>query len=627
MKLNAEQKKAVEQIHGPFLCIAGPGSGKTTVIINRVHYMVTHGVDPERILVMTFGKAAAEEMETRYQALKGAKSGVSFSTIHAFANKVVFRERKYHGYSVMEEKVQRRFMLEMIREGVLPDDIGDTNEITRYAMTDISKYRELEPEEREEFSGSLFLRHSGFMRLYNAYQDFKKSNKLIDFDDMLYKARAIFGSRPDILEEFRNRYQYLCIDEFQDTSRVQAELIYALAYPKNNLFICGDDDQSIYGFRNAKPQIMLAFQKKFPDCGVANLNINYRCDQKIVSTSKELIRHNKVRFEKQISGNSENEGNVELFDDLAEAVLEENANGTPFYEMAVLSRTNRELAGPASILMNHNIPFYCTAPIEDIHSGFLFNAMYRYLKIAYGDDSWENISGIINSPGRKIKKDYIAAAASLPGLLDLAGKRQDRFAIRQIKELSNDIRRIRKLAETKGSVAETADAIWEYLEFDRFVTDRCAFLVENKTDVLQGYDFIREEMKEAKSFTEFDSMVRQRQILFEQCMKRNASNKGRGVTLTTMHSAKGKEWDSVFVIGCSKENIPKLKRNQDYSQKEYQEQVEEERRLLYVALTRPKRHLFISPGKGEPSRFLYDSGLLTEGSRSGKQKCPREEPA
>ena len=280
VKLDPAQRKAVNHVDGPFLCIAGPGSGKTTVIIHRVAHLVKHGVDPQRILVMTFAKNAAKELDERYSRLKGAKPGVEFSTIHAFAYKIVRYNREFMNYTIIDSRQQKACFKALLRDLKIElSSYRDMDNIYKEIALDISHYRELSPKGKQSFTPNLFKDLDEFLKYYEGYKKYKQKNLFLDFDDLLYFCRNLLYQKPEVLDFFRSQYDYIMVDEFQDTSEVQANIVYMVAAPKNNLFICGDDDQSIYGFRNAKPQIMISFEDTFH---------GFRVSQPIIGLIKKL---------------------------------------------------------------------------------------------------------------------------------------------------------------------------------------------------------------------------------------------------------------------------------------------------------------------------------------------------
>lgn len=386
VRLDKEQKKAVNHIDGPFLCIAGSGSGKTTVIIHRVLSLVKAGIDPNSILVMTFSRKAAEELNKRYLGLSGAVPGPLFSTIHAFANQVRKDLPGYGQFKVLGDAERSRLIKQIITDmgtDILPSTY-DMEATMKLITTEISKFRLSSNKARENFLTIVFRDNDAFFKFYKEYEKMKWEIQSIDYDDMLIFCNNGFKNNPALLARYRAMYSYIMVDEFQDTSDIQYNIIKNLAAPQNNLFICGDDDQSIYGFNNAKPEIMLGFPDAYPGCGVARLSTNYRSDTDIVKAAGNLIHNNTARFEKDIVGKSKEEGHVELiyskmdeliYQPIIRKVISENEEGVPFYDMAILTRTNKEGKFFALMCQKKIIPYYCAYSEVNLYKGALWNLL------------------------------------------------------------------------------------------------------------------------------------------------------------------------------------------------------------------------------------------------------------
>lgn len=621
VKLDPAQRKAVNHVDGPFLCIAGPGSGKTTVIIHRVAHLVKHGVDPQRILVMTFAKNAAKELDERYSRLKGAKPGVEFSTIHAFAYKIVRYNREFMNYTIIDSRQQKACFKALLRDLKIElSSYRDMDNIYKEIALDISHYRELSPKGKQSFTPNLFKDLDEFLKYYEGYKKYKQKNLFLDFDDLLYFCRNLLYQKPEVLDFFRSQYDYIMVDEFQDTSEVQANIVYMVAAPKNNLFICGDDDQSIYGFRNAKPQIMISFEDTFHGCGISRLTTNYRSDKKIVEAAGNLISHNTVRFQKDISGASSGEGIIQVvhcMDEGAERaliptyILNEQGANVPFYEMAILTRTKREALNLCKPLTDNNIPFYCDLGLLNPHKGPVFKTMINYLMIAYNDPDvdWDNIRAIINCPSRYISNSLMERADNLSDLLSLIKKEAPRKA-RAVRELIGLINLIRKKAKNAATIRETMEYIWNEADLDQWVKDNCHYYYQDEDEYYDSRNQLLAEMGCTASMKEYKSIVETENRIFEQALAANARNKDRGVTIMTMHAAKGKEWDCVYIPSCNQGNIPYIRKDEILTK----ERMEEERRLMYVAMTRARNKCTLIIGGKEPtSRFLNEA--LGQGSK------------
>ena len=622
-KLDAEQKKAVRHINGPFLCVAGPGSGKTTVILNRVKYMTEHGIDPEKILVVTFSRRAAEEMRERYKKMKGVE-GPTFSTIHALGKSIIASTKQYEGWNVMSEEAEKQFYKDMEKEGLLPQvQFGEAAKLLENIRREISRYRF--SRDKASYEPQSFDSLDAFTVFYDEYRHFKLKNHFIDFDDMMIYCRKVLLQDEDLREKIREKYQYIMVDEYQDTSWYQAEIIKIIAYPRNNLFVCGDDDQSIYAFRAAMPEIMLKFEETFPGCGKACLSTNYRSMTNIVDASKRLIENNHVRFGKDIASNSDLPGDVllkrvtdsEKGVRLAAMIAEECKAGTPFAEMAVLTRTNKESYDIAYRLADRNIPFYCVSDAADIHNSSVFFLCMNYLKLCYGDSSWETVKAVINKPSRYVKNSLIQKSKSLDDLVSRMTSESSWASLKHINRFIDNIFTARNRIRKCKNVQEAMEIIYSLFDLDRYLEEYAHYTWRDKEDLVENYHAFLEEMKEAKDAEEYEAIVTVKRDLYKNSMSREAQNKGYGVNIMTMHAAKGLEFDVVFIMSANQGNTPHLRKtDEDLTAAQLETYIEEERRLFYVGMTRARKKLimFYAPEKAK-SEFLEEAGLVGENMR------------
>lgn len=586
-ELSTEQKKASEHIDGPFLCIAGPGSGKTFTLVRRVLYMVMHGVQPDSILVMTFTRNAAMEMKERYEALPGAVIGPSFSTIHSFAFAVL---RKYGGYSkddIFDPGKQKKYFRSIFMQEEQDGNISkrDIQNAVRNLISDISAYHATS--DRQHFEPKSFRDKSTFLRYYHQYERYKNQNHLIDFDDMLYECREVMKD-PKVLDALRNKYRYIMVDEFQDTSFVQAEILYSLAAPLNNIFATGDDDQSIYAFRNARPDIMLDFPKRFAGCGVAYLTKNYRSEKAVIETAGHLIEENKIRFDKKIKGNKKKNGSVKTVKcktrkDQNEKIIElveKEALSVPRNEIAVLCRTNLEVSMIAKAFSDKGIPFYSPEILDNIHDNWLFRVLLTYLKVAYNKVTLEEVTQIVNKPSRFIPRNIIQASGGNPvKMLNLAlGNKKTE---RQVKKLISDLRACQSFVQPGSTIGAILSRISLYLRFDAYIKEYCTFAA---LDADYYEDILGLIIEEAADFTDFTSYLNYIEGKDKEFQAKRSGNFD-GTFLSTIHRAKGLEWDDVIIPSCSGGNIPYIPKRETINSIN----MEEERRLFYVAITRARQ--------------------------------------
>ncbi len=593
-EFDKNQKTAITTIDGPVLCIAGPGSGKTTVIVNRTLHMVKSGIDPESIIVMTFTRDAAEEMYKRYQSLKGSVPGPLFCTIHSFSYKVC-RDVFGDTLRVLQNSDAIKFFRNYFSKHLSGGYYRDVRKAILNIIADIGRYTL--SEDKESFEPDSCTKEE-LLRAYVAYTQFKREYSLLDFNDMILFCYKLLQDE-DVCSRYQEKYKYIMVDEFQDTSRVQADILNMIAAKYRNLFICGDDDQSIYGFRNANPKIMLDFPNKYPDCTTVKLSTNYRSEQSIVEGSKSLIKNNNARFKKDISGNKQEKGLLNVKEVNTDKIQKKDiisnirslSQKSGYKEIAILCRTNKEISKMAKLLSDNEIPFNVREQVENIHDTWVFETIYTYLKIAYEVNDNEDIMRIANRPSRYIKGDAIkASGGDIRRLKNLVERR----SLHNVIDLEDDIKQIRYYTNQFIPFCESARKIINYLRIEDWIKSFCKFLNVDESEYL---DIFEECLTELEDFTEkgragfeqFDKYVGTDDKKFKDNIQNQSED---GVTIATIHRSKGREWDHVIVTSVNNGNIP-------YARKEIGERedvncikavgdLEEERRLFYVAITRAR---------------------------------------
>ena len=369
--VNKAQYRAITHGAGAMLVLAGPGSGKTFVVTQRIKYLIEqHHVKPEDILVITFTKAAAEEMQERFAKLSAGKCNpVYFGTFHSVFFQILRHTYRFTAQNIIRENDKYRLLSQIIRE--LPDEIlgqaqlDYSTETLQNLLSEIStvKNNGVTPQEVR----SATVPQAVFERIFQMYKQEMNRNKLIDFDDMVLLCRNLLAERPDTLKVWQQRFQYILVDEFQDICPLQYEVVRMLAKPQDNLFIVGDDDQSIYGFRGSKPEIMLNFTKEYPKAEQVLLDVNYRSRQGIVDTAARLIAHNKMRFDKAVRAQNRQNDGVKIYSFQSKSKQAESIAllikqyialpDTKYSDIAILYRTNNHTIYTADRLMREGIPF------------------------------------------------------------------------------------------------------------------------------------------------------------------------------------------------------------------------------------------------------------------------------
>lgn len=385
---NEEQQKAIETIKGQLILVACPGSGKTTTLLGRIHEMIQQGVPAENILMVTFTTAAAGEMKQRFWKKYAEDGMVTFCTIHSFCLATLKKFAHFDAECVLATgDIYEFFFQQLVRH----KEIVDKVEYIKALLLDIAVCKnsmcplaQFEPNcgEKELFD-----------ELFKAYENWKDALGKIDYDDMLLKAYELMKNDKTCLEWLQERYQYIQIDEFQDTNYLQRDILYLLAGENGNIAVVGDDDQSIYGFRGAKPEIMLKFAEHYPNAISLHLSMNYRSDRKIIECASNLIHHNKERFDKEFLASHEEEGIVhhQTYNDidaeqrgLVKMILEKKMSMDEYRNTSILYRTNKEAVQVSDLLITERIPFWCTEPIQDKYDHWIYRDILSYHKLGNG---------------------------------------------------------------------------------------------------------------------------------------------------------------------------------------------------------------------------------------------------
>lgn len=605
MEENQAQRKAIRHGNGPMLVLAGPGSGKTRVITERTRYLIEQkGVRPEEILVITFTKAAAMEMRERFAGIMGNPvPPVTFGTFHA----VFFRVLKYaYGYTA-ESIVREEQRTQIIREAMEKEnlEIQDEPEFIQGILSEIGMIKN----DRLELADYLPMNcgKAAFLRIYRYYEKRLHDMRLMDFDDMLVYCYELFEARKDILAGWQRKYRYILVDEFQDVNRIQYEITKMLAGREENLFVVGDDDQSIYRFRGARPEIMLNFRKDFPAAQEVLLDINYRCQAKIVERALCLIGHNKTRYPKEIRAAREGTlpVGVHEFRTMKEEVKwiltdirEKLSKGIPAGEIAVLYRTGNQPRPLLEKLMEYNVPFALREGLPDIYQHWIAGNLISYIRIARGSRERRDFLAVMNRPNRYISREAISTMQiSFENLRDYY--REKDWMADRIDKFWYDTKMIAKM-NPYGAIHYIRHVVG-YEEYVREYAKNRHIPEEELFEVL-------EELAEgAKGYADFDSwfahIEEYQQEWREQMLRKK--DRGAAVSFMTMHGAKGLEYQVVYILEANEEITPHKKAVTE-------EEIEEERRMFYVAMTRAKDELQICSVGERYSRKLLRSRFLGE---------------
>lgn len=617
VKLNKNQAQAVAHIDGPCMVLAGPGSGKTRVISQRIVSMVLdHAIPPTRILAISFTKASSVEMKKRtlgYGQDKRLKK-VSFGTFHSSFFRIL---RRYAGVGLDDLlvdidgfKLVKSILKYLKVTNYNDDDVADLlNEIS-LVKNELLDYRDYE---------SLSFDQDTFQKAYRIYEDEKKKYGKIDFDDMLIRAYDLLRAEPAILNIVRQVFRYILIDEFQDINKVQFELIRLVAGQEQNVFVVGDEDQSIYGFRGARPDFMLEFDEYFPGAKHIYLDINYRSCENIVDLSASLIKKNKLRHDKMIRAFSKASARISYIyprdtDDEARLVAGQifdrigSQKEASYGDFAVIYRTNRQARAFVDAFMNKRIPFILKDAPKTVYDHWVSLDLIAYLRIAMDIGSSGDWVRVINKPFRYISKKSLAKAERSVDFFDALLNDEDikDFQKKNLEDLYEDLNYVRGLSPQYG-----ISYIRTTLDYDRYILEYCHERKIRAQQIVEILDELESAASNYKTILDFFKHIDQvREEVKKSSDKTTGSSLAtradEGVVLTTMHSSKGLEFESVYIVGVNEGVIPYQVAD------EARVDIEEERRLFYVAITRSKKELVISSPlkrfgkKVGPSMFLKD---------------------
>lgn len=602
--LDNYQQKAVYTKYKNALIVAAPGSGKTTVIINRVNHLIEdRKAKVGNIIVITFTRAAAENMKTRYKNTFNKNIAPFFGTFHGLFYKILLREG--HEINIINDN-----KCSNIVKGVLGKYFDDVNEDkVKEVVNNISGFK-TSGANIEEFKSSIS--KDIFIECFNAYENYKKRENLWDFDDLSLNAIQLLKINKQILMKYKNIFKYVLVDEFQDCDELQIEFL-RLINGENELFAVGDEDQCIYSFRGSKPQYMVNFCETFKDSKKLYLSINYRSSKNIVSSSKKIILNNKNRNIKKIEEFHNKDGIIRYLTPYNEFMQGEeianiigNFKEGQYTDNAILYRTNMEARSLIDTFTRRKIPFILLDKGYNFFNHFISRDIISYLKLAIDIKNKELFLSVINKPFRYISKSNISYVNTYKEDIDpfqILINKEDTppFQCKKLDELRKEILYLNKIS--LGSAIQYIISSLGYIDYLREYASKYGQNFEELEDMLGEFKGAAEGFK---TITEF--LVHVKNV--EEEIEKSKGDKN-GVILSTIHGVKGMEFKNVYIINCDEETIP--------HKSSIDENIEEERRLFYVAVTRAIHNLYIFSPKTirgkfyEPSRFIAE-GEFTEES-------------
>jgi len=617
--LNDKQKEALLVTKGPLLILAGAGSGKTKVVTSKIAYLIEELQVPSwKILAITFTNKAANEMRDRVSKLIDEDiSSMWIGTFHSICVRILRKNIDKIGYSSSFTIYDRDDQITVVKEAI--GDLGLDRDIykPRSIVNDISNIKSegLSPKEYIDLNKTNFFKEN-LGKIYEIYEKKLVSNNALDFDDLLIKTVDILRDYEDVRDFYRSKFEYIFVDEYQDTNKIQYEFIKLVAGNEPNLTVVGDNDQSIYKWRGADINNILNFHKDFPGAKIVKLEQNYRSTQKILEVANKVIENNRTRIEKNL-WTSRNEGKPVVYREFPHSNEEEygvinkiiglHYKGEEFKDMAILYRTNAQSRGFEEALVRESIPYKIVGGLK-FYDRMEVKDILAYLRAINNTDDNVSLSRIINRPKRGI------GDTSLADLLDYADKNGislydlviniDKFEDLNIRARKNvrDFGSILKILKDRSEKLSIGKLFEEVLYESGYVEDlKSQNTIEAKTrleNIEELHSNIMEYDREGVELAEYLNTL----SLLSDVDKTSEES---GVNLMTMHAAKGLEFSTVFLVGFEEGLFPS---NRSI---ESEDEVEEERRLCYVGVTRACDNLFISSSR---TRSMY--GKLTPAKRS-----------
>ena len=612
MNFTTAQKQAIAHRAGPCLVLAVPGAGKTTVLLARIKALVAAGVPADKIATITFSRLQAEDLRRRFQSRHGQEAQPTFSTIHAFCYRIVRAYGHDRGEQVAlieghpqwnKYQLVNQLFFQYRHRFPKEGEIDDFFRIDGYLKNALLSYPDYQKQRGE--------RYPAFEQMAHAYARFKSEHGLIDFDDMLLRTLQILDREPALLEAIRRRFPYYQIDEAQDTSRIQWEIIQKLAAPAYNLMMVADDDQAIYGFRGADPAYLLRFRDRFPTATIIKMEENYRSSPAIVSVAGKLISSNQHRYQKKARANQDADEKISLFllkdlesqlQRLIKKIPEDLAKGS----VAVLYRNNLSMIALADRLERMGLPFFCQSKEDVFFHAPVFLDVVDLLHFALDPSDFNTFKRIYYKLDAYLKKSFLAAVQKgepyLPVLDRIAGldETQNRFYQEKLDHLRKSFERIRHLS-----------ASWALLEI-RDHLGYGAYLSERERQEGEGHIAGQRVMESLYAISRSTPKIADFLMRLEALPGLlQPSPQKTALTLSTIHGAKGLEYDTVWLIDLIENEFPSALAIQQARQGDAL-LMEEERRLFYVGITRAKSRLRLVGRKRVNDQPVHPSSFLDE---------------
>ena len=628
--LNDKQKEAVLSTEGPCLVIAGAGSGKTKVLTHKIAYLMQEkNVKPWSILAITFTNKAANEMKERVENLVGdVAKDMWIGTFHSICVRILRRYIDRIGFTssfiIFDSSDQRTLVKQCLKQLNIDDKMLND----RAVLSEISnaKNEMLEPDAYKLRTNNE-IRKETIAKVYELYQKRLRENNAIDFDDIINYTIRILSENPDVLEYYSNKFEYVLVDEYQDTNKAQFTLVSILAALHGNITVVGDNDQGIYSFRGADITNILNFEKDFPGTKIIKLEQNYRCTQNILDAANAVIKNNETKYEKKLWTENGKGGMITVFrgnDEYDEAnFIVENINKLrreeymTYNDFAILYRMNSQSRSIEDILRRENVPYKIIGGLKFYERKEIKDTI-AYLRLIQNPSDNLSLTRIINEPKRGIGKTSLdnvqqIAMQSETSMYDVI-KRADEFGLNRVFVNSREfISQIEELRAKKDHI-KISDLIKETLNktgYTKALEDEDTTEAETRLENIEEFLTVAMEFEEQMAENSLEEFLEG--ITLSSDID-NADDQEDSVTLMTLHSAKGLEFPVVFLVGMEEGIFP------GYKSIGEPKELEEERRLCYVGITRAKQNLFISCAR---QRTIFGSTSCNQVSRFVKE-IPKE---
>ena len=617
LSFTQQQLQAIETIDGPVLLLAVPGAGKTTVMVSRIASMIyEHGIAPSSILTITFSKAGARDMRRRYEGLFGQleKETPLFCTIHSFCYQVVGSYCQATGgvaprlIEARERSMALREIYQCINQEFLSEDLEEEL-VSNLSFIKNAMLRQEDVEQNEKQPAEkrvLETQIKNLWSIYKAYSNFKRDNGLMDFDDMLSYTLTILKKYPQILEYYQDRYPYLCVDEAQDTSKLQHAVIGLLAQKSQNLFLVGDEDQSIYRFRGACPENLLEFPKQYPKAKLLKMEENFRSTGEIVEHTNRFISFNKQRYPKNMFTHNERGGPIEVkklhdFADQYHAAIEAYLAepGTT----AFIYRNNLSAVPIADILDRNDVDFYIKEHKARLKNNYVVSDVLAFFSLSFDPKDFAAFSRIFYKTSSCLKRNMLSRIPQGPlmegesyfdRMVTLCDENQNTGKIRYISMMVEQLHKMEPVKAMECILYQIG-----YLGYLEFTSGAGYSMQAQKLNILMS---LASRVSTVEQF--LDRIDELDEIVVQHAQRPQAR-----LTLTTAHSAKGLEFDTVVLLDCMDDIFPAHSAVEKWKLG-MEEEMEEEARLFYVACTRARKRLvlpyanFSANTPAVPSRFL-----------------------